>query len=70
MQFSIGNRSHAVRNEANGSNALGRNRSHDEYSPGLASPFMPVSPMPARRTRNLLSLSLDFFRWLMNELWL
>ena len=26
---------HSVRNEANGSNALGRNRINDEYSPGL-----------------------------------
>ena len=27
--------SHSIRNEANGSNALGKNRTHDEYSPGL-----------------------------------
>ena len=31
----MGNWSHSIRNEANGSNAPGRNRIHDEYSPGL-----------------------------------
>ena len=35
LRFPIGNWSHSVRNEANGSNALGRIRIHDEYSPGL-----------------------------------
>ena len=31
----MGNWSHSLKNEANGSNALGRNRIHDEYSSGL-----------------------------------
>ena len=31
----MGNWSLSFRNDANGSNALGRNRIHDEYSPGL-----------------------------------
>ena len=32
VQFLMGNWSHSGRKEANGSNALGRNRIHDEYS--------------------------------------
>ena len=35
MQFPTGNWSHSVRKEADGSNARGRNRIHDECSPGL-----------------------------------
>jgi hypothetical protein len=34
-RFPAGNRCHSDRNEANGSNALEKNRNDDEYSPGL-----------------------------------
>jgi len=33
--FPVKDWSYAIRNEANGSNALGKNRTHDEYSPGF-----------------------------------
>jgi len=35
IRFPVGNWSHSVRAEANSSNALGKNRIHDEHSPGL-----------------------------------
>ena len=64
IRFHVGNWSHSVRNEANGSNALGRNRIHDEYSPGsdcvgvhcaACSPpaSLPAISSPLERVRNI-----------------